>query len=129
MDNQEPIEPANPSIDGLSESASPEVSSHEDVRPAQFAQESMRSRALEFLRDVPLEITVELGRCRMSVGELFNLGPSSIVELAKASDEPLDVRANGVLIARGEAVVVNDRFGVRLTAIVEPETLMGSLEN
>ena len=79
--------------------------------------------------DVPLEITVELGRCRMSVGELFNLGPSSIVELAKASDEPLDVRANGVLIARGEAVVVNDRFGVRLTAIVEPETLMGSLEH
>lgn len=84
--------------------------------------------ALEFLRDVPLDITVELGRSKMLIGDLFALGPSSIIELTKASDEPLDVRVNGVLVARGEAVVVNDRFGVRLTSIVEPNRLLDSFK-
>lgn len=89
----------------------------------------LKQGALSFLRDVPLEITVELGRTQMTIGELFKLGPSSVVELSKASDEPLDVRVNGVLVARGEAVVVNDRFGVRLTSVVEPDRLLDSFSN
>jgi flagellar motor switch protein FliN/FliY len=84
-------------------------------------------RVLEFLRDVPLQITVELGRTKMSIGELVNLGPSSVIELSKATDDPLDVRVNGVLIAHGEAVVTNERFGVRLTSVVESEALLESM--
>ena len=84
-------------------------------------------RVLEFLRDVPLQITVELGRTKMSIGDLVNLGPSSVIELSKATDDPLDVRVNGVLIAHGEAVVTNERFGVRLTSVVESEALLESM--
>lgn len=92
------------------------------------AANALGRRAMDFLKDVPLEITVELGRCKMPIGEIFHLGPSSILELNKASDEPLEVRANGVLIALGEAVVVNDRFGIRLTSIASPDRLLGSLK-
>ena len=98
-----------------------------DEVPAE-SQNRLGQRALDFLRDVPLEITVELGRTKMPIGDIFHLGPSSVLELNKASDEPLEVRANGVLIARGEAVVVNDRFGIRLTSIAETDHLLGSLK-
>lgn len=85
------------------------------------------SGSLAFLRDIPLEITVELGRTGMTIGELFQLGPASVLELSKASDEPLDVKVNGVLVARGEAVIVHDRFGVRLTSVVRPDRILDSL--
>lgn len=83
---------------------------------------------LEFLRDVPLKISVEIGRRSMPLGEVLALGPQSVIELTKASGEPLDVRVNGVLVAQGEAVVVNDRFGVRLTSLVERARLLHSLD-
>ncbi len=97
--------------------------------PERLFGADLKQGALSFLRDVPLEITVELGRTEMTIGELFKLGPSSVVEFSKASDEPLDVRVNGVLVARGEAVVVNDRFGVRLTSVVEPDRLLDSFQS
>ncbi len=83
---------------------------------------------LEFLRDVPLQISVEIGRRSMALGDVLALGPQSVVELTKAAGEPLDVRVNGVLVAQGEAVVVNDRFGVRLTSLVERARLLHSLD-
>jgi len=89
---------------------------------------ALQRRALDFLGDVPLEITVELGRTKMSILELLKLGPASILELNRSSDDPLEVRANGVLIARGEAVVVNDRFGLRLSSIVTPDRILGSVQ-
>ncbi|MBI5494574.1 MAG: flagellar motor switch protein FliN [Deltaproteobacteria bacterium] len=70
--------------------------------------------------DIPLDITVELGRSRVSLRHLLSLGPGSVVELDKEAGEPLDIMVNGQLLARGEAVVVNDRFGVRITDIVNP---------
>jgi flagellar motor switch protein FliN/FliY len=82
---------------------------------------------LAFLRDVPVEISVEVGRRRLSIGEVLSLGPGSLIELSKAANEPLDIRVNGVLVARGEAVVIGDRFGVRLTAMVETSRLLSSL--
>ncbi|HZN94648.1 MAG TPA: flagellar motor switch protein FliN [Myxococcales bacterium] len=76
------------------------------------------SRRLDLLLDVPLDVTVELGRARMSIHDLLSLSPGSVIELDKMAGEPLDIVVNGRLIARGEAVVVNDRFGIRITDIV-----------
>lgn len=84
---------------------------------------------LDFLQDVPLEISVEIGRRRMKLGEVLALGPTSVIELTKASGDPLDVRVNGILIAQGEPVVVNDRFGIRLTSLVERARLLQSLDD
>ena len=75
---------------------------------------------LELILDVPLGITVELGRVPMSVRHLLALTPGSVVELTKLAGEPLDVLINGKAVARGEAVMVGDKFGVRLTEIMTP---------
>lgn len=74
--------------------------------------------SLDLLMDVPLEVTVELGRRRMRIAELLALSKGSVIELEKAAGAPLDVRVNGQLVARGEAVVIQEKFGVRLTDIV-----------
>ncbi|MCZ7587094.1 MAG: flagellar motor switch protein FliN [Deltaproteobacteria bacterium] len=75
-------------------------------------------RDLEFLLDVPLRVSVEVGRTKMSIGDLLELGPGSIVELDKLAGEPLDIFINQKLIARGEAVIINEKFGVRLTDVI-----------
>lgn len=77
-------------------------------------------RNLDLIMDIPLKVTVELGRTRMLVSELLNLGQGSVVELAKLAGEPMEVLVNDKLVARGEAVVVNEKFGVRLTDIISP---------
>lgn len=84
-------------------------------------------RSVEFLLDVPLRVTVELGRTRMAIADLLKLGKGSVVELEKVAGEPLDVRVNGQLIARGEAVIVNDKFGVRLSDVISPSERVRSL--
>ena len=73
---------------------------------------------LSFVMDVPVELTIELGRKTTKIGEVLRLGPGSILELSKANGEPLDVYVNNRLIARGEAVVVGERYGIRLTEVV-----------
>lgn len=73
---------------------------------------------LELILDVPLGVSVELGRVRMPVRQLLALTAGSVIELAKLAGEPLDVLINGRPVARGEAVMVNEKFGVRLTEIV-----------
>ena len=85
-------------------------------------------RNFELVLDVPLEVTVQLGRTRMPIRQLLQLAAGSIVELEKASGERLDVLINGKPIARGEAVVVNDRFGIRLTDIISPPERLAGLE-
>jgi flagellar motor switch protein FliN/FliY len=77
-----------------------------------------RSRNLDLILDIPLKVTVELGRTRMVVSDLLNLGQGSVVELNKLAGEPMEVLVNDKLVARGEAVVVNEKFGVRLTDII-----------
>ncbi len=76
--------------------------------------------SLELILDVPLAVSVELGRVRMPVRELLALAAGSVIELSKLAGEPLDVLINGKPVARGEAVMVNEKFGVRLTEIVSP---------
>lgn len=78
------------------------------------------AKDLDFILDIPLELSVELGRTRMLVNDLLQLGQGSIVELNKLAGEPLEILINHKLVARGEAVVVNEKFGVRLTDIVSP---------
>ena len=86
------------------------------------------ARPMDFLHDVPLEITVELGACRMTLAEVLTLGPNSVIELNKANGAPLDIKINGVLVARGEAVVVQDRFGVRLTQIISSAQFLDGMK-
>jgi flagellar motor switch protein FliN/FliY len=77
--------------------------------------------------DVPLDLSVELGRARMSIQDLLNMSPGSVIELDKIAGEPFDFMVNGRLVARGEAVVVNDKFGVRITDIVSPSERIARL--
>lgn len=79
-----------------------------------------KDRNLDLILDIPLKVTVELGRTKMPVSELLNLTQGSVIELAKLAGEPMEVLVNDKLIARGEAVVVNEKFGVRLTDIISP---------
>jgi len=75
---------------------------------------------LDFILDLPLEVSVELGRARMLVSELLQLGQGSVIELNKLAGEPVDIFVNQKLIARGEVVVVNDKFGIKMTDILSP---------
>ncbi len=83
-------------------------------------QVNIKDRNLNLILDIPLKVTVELGRTRMPVSELLNLTQGSVIELSKLAGEPMEVLVNDKLIARGEAVVVNEKFGVRLTDIISP---------
>ena len=76
--------------------------------------------SMELLLDIPLEITAELGRTRMIINDLLQLGQGSVIELNKLAGEPLEILVNQKLIARGEVVVVNEKFGIRLTDILSP---------
>lgn len=75
---------------------------------------------LELLLDIPLEITAELGRAKMIINDLLQLGQGSVIELNKLAGEPLEIMVNQKLIARGEVVVVNEKFGIRLTDVISP---------
>ncbi|OPX66537.1 MAG: flagellar motor switch protein [Methanomassiliicoccales archaeon PtaB.Bin215] len=77
-------------------------------------------RNLDLILDIPLHLTVELGRTKMLVKDLLQLNQGSVVELGKLAGELLDVFVNSKLVARGEAVVVNEKFGVRLVDIISP---------
>lgn len=81
-------------------------------------QGSKGMKDLDFLLDIPLEVSVELGRTKMLINDLLQLGQGSVVELGKLAGEPLEILINQKLIARGEAVVVNEKFGVRITDII-----------
>lgn len=86
--------------------------------PAAEATPEVSTRRLDLLLDVPLDVTVELGRSRMTIQDLLGLTPGSVIELDKIAGEPLDIVVNDRLIARGEAVVINDKFGIRITDII-----------
>jgi flagellar motor switch protein FliN/FliY len=86
-----------------------------------------KSQTLDFILDVTLQVTVEVGRARMTIQDLLQLGQGSVVELEKLAGEPLDIYVNGNQVARGEAVIVNEKFGVRLTDIISPEDRVENL--
>jgi len=83
-------------------------------------KDAPQMKNLDFIMDIPLQLTVELGRTKLLVRDVLQLNQGSVVELTKLAGEPLDVFVNSKLVARGEAVVVNDKFGIRLLDIVSP---------
>ncbi|MHB8910340.1 MAG: flagellar motor switch protein FliN [Syntrophales bacterium] len=94
-----------------------------DVTEVSFAELQKKditkgSMALDFIMDIPLTLNVELGRSQLLISELLQLGQGSVIELTKLAGEPMDVFVNQRLVARGEVVVVNEKFGVRLTDVV-----------
>ncbi len=87
---------------------------------AKAPKDDDKKHELDFILDIPLDVSAELGRTRLLINELLQLGQGSVVELNKLAGEPLEIFVNGKLIARGEAVVINEKFGVRLTDIISP---------
>lgn len=102
----------------------------EEVEAAAETSEAdaTKDRNLALILDIPLRVTVELGRTKMPVNELLNLGQGSVIELNKLAGEPMEVFVNDKLIARGEAVVVNEKFGVRLTDIISTKERVEQLK-
>lgn len=97
----------------------------EDIGEA--AASTGETKSLDLILDIPLTVTVELGRSKMLINDLLQLGQGSVIELTKLVGEPLEVLVNQKLVARGEVVVVNEKFGVRLTDIVSPMERVQSL--
>ena len=89
--------------------------------------EAMMPRGIELILDIPLEVSVELGRVRMLIKDVLELGSGSIVELDRVAGEPVDLLVNGRLIAKGEVVVIEDNFGIRITEIVSPADRVANL--
>jgi flagellar motor switch protein FliN/FliY len=83
---------------------------------------------LDMIMDIPVHVTVELGRTKIPIRSLLQLAQGSVVELDRLAGEPLDVLVNGCLIAQGEVVVVNDKFGIRLTDVMGPDERMRRLQ-
>jgi flagellar motor switch protein FliN/FliY len=75
---------------------------------------------LDFILDIPVEVTVELGRAKILINDLLQLGQGSVIELTKLAGEPLEIYVNQKLIARGEVVMVNEKFGIRMTDVISP---------
>jgi flagellar motor switch protein FliN/FliY len=98
----------------------PESSTSSDGAGMQAGANGEASINMDFILDIPIEVTVELGRSKMLVNELLQLGQGSVIELSKLAGETLEILANQKLIARGEVVVVNDKYGVRLTEVISP---------
>jgi flagellar motor switch protein FliN/FliY len=98
----------------------PEFSDSSENPGAQAGAAAESTTNMDFILDIPVEVTVELGRSKMLVNELLQLGQGSVIELSKLAGETLEILANQKLIARGEVVVVNDKYGVRLTEVISP---------
>lgn len=89
---------------------------------------SQGTRDIGFLLDIPLEVTVQLGSTRMLIKDLLQLGQGSVIELDKLAGEPMEILVNSKLVARGEVVVVNEKFGIRLTDILSPTERLSQLK-
>jgi flagellar motor switch protein FliN len=116
----------------LAEAKPGEQVATEQVAPASFANftpttGNTAGNDIGMILDIPVQLTVELGRTRIPIKHILQLAQGSVVELETLAGEPMDVLVNGYLIAQGEVVVVNDKFGIRLTDIVTPSERMRRL--
>jgi flagellar motor switch protein FliN len=103
-----------------------EEASFEELKPEK--KESTTKKDIDFILDIPLELTVQLGMTKMLIRDLLQLGQGSVVELDKLAGEPMEILINNKLVARGEVVVVNEKFGVRLTDIISPAERISQLK-
>ncbi len=95
--------------------------------PSPQSSEEPANTNLDFIMDLPLEVSVELGRAKMQIRRLLQLGQGSVVELNKMAGEPAEIYVNSKLMAKGEVVVINEKFGIRLTEIISPADRVKSL--
>jgi flagellar motor switch protein FliN/FliY len=105
--------PTNDQKDAISQLA-------DQIKTGDDALNKLKVQNLDFILDIPLKVSVELGRASIIIKDLLQLGQGSVLELDKLAGEPLEVLVNGKLVARGEVVVVNEKFGIRLTDIISP---------
>ncbi|MBR2515426.1 MAG: flagellar motor switch protein FliN [Halomonas sp.] len=108
-------EPEHKTPAPVAKSASDEV-----FRPLGPESGSAQSRDLEMIMDIPVKLTVELGRTKLTIKQLLELAQGSVIELEGLAGEPMDILINGYLIAQGEVVVVEDKYGIRITEIITP---------
>lgn len=106
------------------EELKPEKKSPSDIKDKTPAE----SRDIEFLLEIPLQVTVELGRTKMLIKDLLQISQGSVIELEKLAGEPMEIFVNNKLIAKGEVVVVNEKFGIRLTDIASPSERLRQLK-
>lgn len=99
----------------------------EDIQAGDKALNKLRVQNLDFILDIPLRVTVELGKSKVVIKDLLQMAQGSVIELDKLAGEPLDVYVNGKMIARGEVVTVGEKFGIRLTDIISPVERIESL--
>ena len=120
----------NDEVKVLPEEGSEDVSSRlaDEVGIGDDSANKLKVQSLDFLLDIPLKVTVELGRTNILIKELLQLNQGSVLELDKLAGEPLEVLVNGKLIARGEVVVVNEKFGIRLVDITSPTERIETLK-
>ena len=119
--NQEQLRPGSDDTQlKAGESLLPDSSNSTGGNGLQAGAHNESSHNMDFILDIPIEVTVELGRSKMLVNELLQLGQGSVIELSKLAGETLEILANQKLIARGEVVVINDKYGVRLTEVISP---------
>ena len=99
----------------------------ENLSPEAAGLSPEAAKNLELVMDIPIQLSVELGRTKMPIRNLLQLAQGSVVELNELAGEPLDVFVNGCLVAQGEVVVVNEKFGIRLTDIITPSERLKKL--
>ncbi len=104
-----------------------ETSASDDFSDLKEGNVEFQPKNLDFLLDVPLQVSVEMGRTRMIINDLLKLNKGSVIELTQMVDEPLNVLINGKLVAKGEVVVNNERFGVKISDIASPAERIKSL--
>lgn len=100
--------------------SAPQSAGDRVFRPLDKGKESGAARDLEMIMDIPVKLTVELGRTKLTIKQLLELAQGSVVELDGLAGEPMDILINGYLIAQGEVVVVDDKYGIRITEIITP---------
>jgi flagellar motor switch protein FliN/FliY len=121
-----------PGPDGVDPLASLNLGGGDPVHPVRFpplgpSDNGGGTRPIDLIMDVSMRVSVELGRSTLTVEEVLELGPGSVVELNKLAGEPVDILVNERLIARGEVVVVDENFGVRITEIISPRQRVNAM--
>lgn len=111
---------ADPAAQSPGAGAPPASGGAEGVAAPKKSVDRAPVQTLDFILDIPLRVTVELGRTKMLIRDILQLAQGSVIELSKFAGEPLEVLVNDKLVARGEVVVVNEKFGIRLTDIISP---------
>ena len=120
MAEQEAAEQADTEDEPESDAPQAKPASDDVFRPLSAEKSATPSRDLEMIMDIPVKLTVELGRTKLTIKQLLELAQGSVIELEGLAGEPMDILINGYLIAQGEVVVIEDKYGIRITEIITP---------